>query len=226
MADTKYKYKSTQRYNTEQKPGESDLKYYRRLAKVADQRLVRLEELSKQKEFKRVKKFAYSKARKDIIKYNKNQKRWNTKPPEDPRILREKIMDIKSFIESVTSTKGGIVETYQKRAETLNQKYGTNFKWQDLADYFGKNQADRFAMLPGGSGTKLQAIGLIQKTYDAIVSGIQTNTNITSEGPVLDTALNILETRGKIAATSYTAEQKRMIKEALLSKPEPKRKRR
>ncbi len=214
---TKHVYKSTQKYNAERRPGESDLKYYRRLAKVADQRLVRLEELSKQKDFRRVKKFAYAKAEKDIRKYTKGSKRWNTKPPEDPRILQEKIMDMRSFIESVTSTKGGIIESYQKRADVLNQNYGTEFTWQDLADYFGKNQADRLAKLPGGSETKLQAVGVIQRTYDAIVKGIKTNQNITTDDPVVDVALEILNTRGKIASDSYTAEQKRQITERILA---------
>ena len=36
-------------YNLDYKPGETDLQYYKRLAKVADQRLVRLEELAGQR---------------------------------------------------------------------------------------------------------------------------------------------------------------------------------
>ena len=223
---TKYEYKATKSYDTSRREGESELHYYRRLAKVADQRLLRINELSKNSDFRRVKKFAYARAMKDIKKYKKaGKRRWNTTPPEDPRLMQEKIMDMKTFIESVTSTKQGIIESYQRRAQTLNEKYGTQFTWEDLADYFGKNQADKFALLPGGSGTKLQAIGLIQRTYDAIVEGIETNTNIT--GPTLDTALSILDARSrKIASKSYTAEQKRQIKEALLAPPKEAQKKR
>ena len=46
MAKRQPKEYKVKTYNLDYKPGESDLEYYHRLAKVADQRLVRLEELA------------------------------------------------------------------------------------------------------------------------------------------------------------------------------------
>lgn len=53
---TKHEYKSAERYksNIEQRAGESDLEYYTRLAKQADQRLVRLEKLANEPGFENV----------------------------------------------------------------------------------------------------------------------------------------------------------------------------
>ena len=68
MANYKHEYKFRP-YNLDYKPGESDLQYYKRLAKVADQRLVRLEQLSKQEGFEKVTRFAYERAMRDLELY-------------------------------------------------------------------------------------------------------------------------------------------------------------
>lgn len=218
---TKHEYKSTQRYSIEQKPGESDYKYYRRLAKVADQRLVRIEELSKKPEFKKVKKYGYSVALYDIQKYNKGGKRFNTKPPVNDQgqiveeRLKEKIQDIKRFLELPTSTKVGIVEVYKKRADTINERYGTNFTWQELADFFNKAYNDKISKYVAGSKTALYAIGTIQKTEDKLIAGIKSNTSITADDVNIDAAISLLQTNLKIPGISYTPEKKRKIKNAL-----------
>ena len=54
-------------YNMEMKPGESLEKYYRRLAKVADQRLIRLEELSGVEGYGNAKQWAYKRAMRLVI---------------------------------------------------------------------------------------------------------------------------------------------------------------
>ena len=205
-----YKYKATTRYNTDQRPGESMQAYYKRLAKVADQRLVRLEDLAKQKEFKNVKKYAYATAMNDIKAFG-GKKRFNTKAPEDERQLYEKIKAIKYFLESPTSTKAGITEVYSKKAKALNDKYGTNFTWQDLADYYGKGQADRAAREAGGSGTALYAIGLIQQTQSQLVTDINSNLNIKVSPRTVDAAIDILKTRKQIAGVPKTAEERKAM---------------
>ena len=212
-----YKYKITPKgYNVEQKAGESDLQYYRRLAKVADQRLVRLEALSHEKGFQGVEKMAYATAMKDIERYG-GGKRFNVKAPEANRVLQEKIQDIKKFLTSPTSTRYGIVETYQKRAETLNQKYGTNFNWKDLADYFGKGVRDKLERSHIESKTALRAVGRIQDLKADIVAGIESNTSITTEGPVNDAVLKILRKQG-VTDVDLTKEQKEEIRRRLRKK--------
>lgn len=126
-------------YNIEQKPGESIEAYYRRLAKVADQRLVRLEKLKNQPGYENAWKWAYQSAQRDIQKWGGGT-RFNTKAPANANQMKAKINDIKSFLGAKTSTKQGITNVYKKRADTFNRKYGTNFTWEDLADYYGNER--------------------------------------------------------------------------------------
>ena len=126
-------------YNLEQKPGESLEAYYRRLAKVADQRLVRLERLKDQPGYENSWKWAYHSAQQDIKKWGGGN-RFNTKAPANANQMKAKINDIKSFLGAKTSTKQGITNVYKKRADTFNKKYGTNFTWEDLANYYGNER--------------------------------------------------------------------------------------
>lgn len=132
-------------YNVEQKPGESMEKYYRRLAKVADQRLVRLENLADVPGYEGSSKWAYNRAMKDIQKWSGEERtRFNTAPPADAGQLKAKINDIKAFINAQTSTKSGITKVYKKRANTYNKKYGTDFSWEDIANYYNKKLNEKF----------------------------------------------------------------------------------
>lgn len=160
-------------YNTEQREGESTLHYYRRLAKVADQRLVRLEALKYQKHFKHVESFAYSRAMYDIRSWSgKDATRFNTKPPENEEELRAKINDIKHFIEMPTSYKQGIVNTYKKSADTLNKNYGTDFTWEDMGNFYEReHNIDWEKRL--GYKTSLYTIGVMQKNKKAIKDAVE-----------------------------------------------------
>ena len=116
---------------------------YRKLAKRADQRLVRLEAAAAKPGYESVTQYAYKKAMRDIRAWSgENASRFNTKPPKNTNQLKAKIADIKRFLASASSTIGatketrGIKQIYQERANTINEKYDTNFKWQDLAKLF------------------------------------------------------------------------------------------
>lgn len=195
-----YVYRATSRYNADRRSGESEMQWYRRLAKVADQRLVELEALSHDKHFEGVEKMAYGMAMKDIKKWGGN-KRFNIAPPSDPRQLIEKTMDIKYFLESPTSLKSGIVESYQRRADKLNELYGTDLKWQDLADYFERGVSARAARTAGGGGgteaskTALRAIARIQKIRKDIVDKVESNENVTMPTPLTDAAIALLDNK-------------------------------
>lgn len=149
------------------------VKEYRKLAKRADQRLVRLEELSHQEGFKNVKSWAYHKAIRNT-KYwgGEGAERFNTKPPNNMNLLKAKIRDIQEFLQSATSTKKGILQVYKKRADTINKKYGTNFTWEDLAGYFDRKSNEKLDK-EYGSKTMLKAIGQIQQNEDEIIKAIQ-----------------------------------------------------
>lgn len=175
---TEHEYQAAKRYNIEQKEGESEIEYYTRLAKAADTRLTRLEKLSQEEGFHNVTKYAYARAMRDIESYGGSGKklRFNRKPPEDRRLFREKIMDMRAFLSSPTSTKSGIIETYQKRVDTINERYGTNYTWQQLADFFDSGDADRM-FKDYGSKTVMIAIGKIQQTKEQIEKKIAGNEN-------------------------------------------------
>ncbi len=196
-------------------PGESKLQYYRRLAKAADERMVRLEKLATQQGFSSVTRYAYKKAVYDINVYRQNDEgipRWNTKPPAENQLLNEKIQGMIRFLQAPTSTKKGIVDTYKKRAETINKNYGTNLSWQEVADYFQKGIADKLTQ-EFGSKTALVAIGRIQRAKRNIIKGVKDNKSVKMEGPVTDAALAILRKKkyapGEILALS-SAEKKKI----------------
>lgn len=167
----------TESYNLDQKPDESLVQYYRRLAKTADQRMVRLEKASQEPYFKVATEWAYAKATRDILKWippgdNKSTKlRFNTKPPEGEDLIA-KINDIKSFLSSPTSSKQGIINVYKKRADTVNKKYGTNFTWKQLAKYYDSGQAELWDA-KFGSKTALLTIASLQKNKKKLVKAIK-----------------------------------------------------
>ena len=189
-------------YNLDQKPDESLEKYYRRLAKTADQRLVRLEKASQEKYFHVATQWAYAKAMRDIKKWQPksewvkvegaenvfglgdilknaavrevpaNKKLRFNTKPPEGEDLIAKINDIKSFLSSPTSTKAGIINVYKKRADTVNKKYGTNFTWKQLAKYYESGQAKLWDD-KFGSKTALRTIGKIQKDKKNIIKAIK-----------------------------------------------------
>ena len=163
-------------YSLDQKPDETLVQYYRRLAKTADQRMVRLEKASEKKFFHVATEWAYAKATRDILKWippgdNKSTKlRFNTKPPEGEDLIA-KINDIKSFLSSPTSTKQGIINVYKKRADTVNKRYKTKFTWQQLAKYYDSGQAELWDA-KFGSKTALRTIGVMQRNKKKIKEAI------------------------------------------------------
>lgn len=150
------------------------VRQYKSLAKKADQRLVRLEQLSKQKGFRNVTKWAYARAMKDIKYWSGSEAtRFNRDIPRNINSLKARISDVKHFLEqTTTSTKRGIMKTFKKRADTINKKYGTDFKWDDVADFYESkewNDMDRGY----GSETAMQSLGEIKKNEKAIKKSLK-----------------------------------------------------
>ena len=183
----------------DQKKGESLDHYYRRLAKQADQRLVRLEQLSSKSGYENVNKYAYARAMRDIKQWSgEDATRFNMKPPKNANSLRAKIADIRTFLEAPTSTKAGIEVVYKNKADTLNEKYGTNFEWSDLANYFDEAKNSK-SDSKYGSDTMLKAVAEIQKQSDTIAKQIKQHKkkHITVDNPRLQDAIDdILADRG------------------------------
>jgi len=146
------------------------LKKYNKLAKKADRRMRELERFSRYEEYKDIKNYAYKKAA-EMIKtwtppdkmYENRSPRWQRNAPLDTRSLKAKIKDIESFLNMKSSTLKGIKEIYNKRAKALNEKYGTEFDWQQLAHFFEDGGLADKAFETYGSSTVLLAFGKIQK---------------------------------------------------------------
>ena len=92
----------------------------------------------------------------------------------DTNSLKAKIKDIERFLRKPTSTMTGTVKIYKKRTETINSKYGTQFTWQQLADYFESGIPDK-ANGQYGSKTVLIAIGEIQKNKKEVIDALAKN---------------------------------------------------
>lgn len=153
----------------QRKTGESTIDYYTRLAKQADQRLVRLEKLTTESGYENVTKWAYSQAQHDIkALFGDDRTRFNVKPRRlksgqySEKQMQAAISSMKQFLLSPTSTKGGINKVYGERAKTINERYGTDFNWKELAQFF-ENEMDSLLDLQYGSKTKMKAIGTIQR---------------------------------------------------------------
>ena len=162
-------------YSYEMRPGESLQGYYRRIAKVADQRLVRLEQYAAQGH-KDVLEWSYKRAQRDIAQWSgDNAKRFNTKPPANINQLRAKINDIKEFLGADTSTKGKIGQVYSKRVSSLNSNYGTNYQVDDLKKLFSDSLWKKMEAKNYDSDTIMKAIGYIQQksTSEDILKGLQ-----------------------------------------------------
>lgn len=183
----------------ERKKGESLEHYYRRLAKQADQRLVRLEQLSRKEGYANVDKYAYARAMKDIKQWSgEKATRFNMKPPKNANSIKAKIADIRTFLEAPTSTKAGVESVYKRRAESLNEKYGTSFDWTDLANYFDEAKNSK-SDSKYGSDTMLKAVAEIQKQSETIAKQIKQHKkkHITVDNPRLQDAIDdILADKG------------------------------
>lgn len=153
---------------------------YVKLAKRADQRLVRLEQLETKPGFENVTKYAYAWAQKNLQRWSGKSEgsRFNAAIPSDIKSLEAKLHIVKQFLDMQTSTKGGILKTYKKRADALNKKYGTNFTWQDLSKYFNSSIAER-AAAKFGSKTALRVIGQMQKKSDEVINAIKSKSENT-----------------------------------------------
>lgn len=164
-------------YDIDRRAGESDLQYYRRLAKTADQRLVRLEKLATQEGFQNVTKWAYARAMKDIQHWNQGGTRFNTAPPRTSQGLAAKIADIQNFLQMQTTGKRDILNTYKKRADAINEKFGTKFTWQNIGAYF-ESELHNTMKAHFGSMTEVRMIGVLQKNLDKIIDSIKKNEEI------------------------------------------------
>ena len=153
------------------------VKEYRKLAKRADQRLVRLERLSQEKDFKQARQWAYRRATIDAMEWgaSPSKPRFNIAPPQHMTQLRAKIQDIKNFLDKPTSTKAGIIQVYQNKADSLNEKYkdyGLNLNWSDVGTFFESTLYKKLSK-KYSSGTVIKAVATMKKNEGRLLKDFQ-----------------------------------------------------
>lgn len=158
-----YKTVDLKPFPIEQKPGETLNQYYKRLGKSVDRRLERLKEASAKPFYEHATEYAYEYAMNELHRINGDAaKRFETLPPLNARKREQMLETMKTFLQMQTSTPGGITLMYKRRANKFNEKYGTNFTWQEINTYFDTKQNERWSN-KFGSKTALKVIGKIQK---------------------------------------------------------------
>ena len=163
------------------KDWEAVQKESRKLAKRANQRLVRLEQYSKREGLSEILKFAYQRAQEYINKnlggkrYKEHVKLYDVSDGTknltgealyraNVMIQRQRIKAMTEFLESETSTLGqaragkktlGIKKVYDKRTQTINEKflnkYGLQMSDKDLKRFFESKKQAKLEQLVSSS---------------------------------------------------------------------------
>lgn len=150
------------------------VKIYRQVAKAADTRLDRLEDYALEDNYKNALQWSYARAQRYIKEWSGPEAtRFNTKPPESDQQLRQKIADIEDFLRKPSSTKEGIRSIHKQRAATLNERWGTNFTWNEVATFFDSKLKDDMYERIAGSDTLVEVIGYIQKHKKQVIKAVE-----------------------------------------------------
>lgn len=189
---------------------------FRQQSKIADQKMRRLEKLSTEENYKGVLQYAYARAQRDIKEQtgkDTKKMRFSANVPTTIKGLASYMKDVERFNQSESSTKRGITNIYQRRANTVNQKYGRDskgkkikgwqdLKWQDLANYYEKEKNTKLDSKMGSS-TQMKVLGrykrLENKDKEQQAKDIQSVINGTlklSDDEVENTKLQMLAKSG------------------------------
>ena len=147
-------------------------KELKKLSIEADKKLRKLEKLSQKKGYENVKEFAYRRAMKDIRYWSEGSKRSFKSMMKTDNInsLQGQINAVKRFLDAPTSAKKSIDDLFKRRANSLNENYGTNFEWQDLANVF--DRADENVYYQKGAKSYLKAVSYLKDNEAEIMDDI------------------------------------------------------
>ena len=142
--------------------------FYKRIAKAADQRMIELERLSQKEGYKEVTEWAYAKAQRDIrAMFGEDATRFNRKIPDNLNSIYKDINRVLNFLNAPTSSATGIQEIYQKRAQTISDKYNIDLDWSTTGHMFESVLWKKVGSKKG-SATVLKAIGVIQESKEDV----------------------------------------------------------
>lgn len=147
------------------------LRDFKAAAKVADQKLRRLEKLATQDNFKAATRYAYAQAMEDIKAAGGN-KRFDFKLARNAdgsinmTAFKMRMADIERWMSASTSSKTGILSSYNSKTQTTKERYGLDVKWEDMANFYEsklwKDAAQKF-----GSKTAAKILGKIKEKGDS-----------------------------------------------------------
>ena len=204
--------------NLDYKEGESDTQYFKRLAKMADQRLVRIEEMAGMRgkpadpKYAEAYKFAYNRA---LEMMDEGQIRFNQRIPQPGTFeWRERVNEMQEFLKSPTSTKSGI-KSIEKAAATINKR-GSHFTWSDLASFIESGDFEKLKK-NYGSDVIIKAIGKIQELADKeLVEAVEDHAKTRTRTPVEDAAEEIMKSKKHLQfKRNMTRAEKERVKKAL-----------
>lgn len=140
---------------------------YKRLAKMANSRLDRL----------RAKGWTNFRSYKGAMKYiqsvKPNATHFSLAKPLTTKELRSAYNRVSAFIESSTSTIGGVRKTYQKVCDTIREKYGLNLTPEQLEGVFESALWQKLEEVFIGSNTAIRVLASIQKTKGDITNTLK-----------------------------------------------------
>lgn len=137
---------------------------YKKMVQAANKRLYRIEsDYSKRPGYQAMKEYAYAKAQQNIRAIWGDQKRFSKAVPTSYREYQKAYNALNEFMESKTGTLSDLKGVYERRANTLNDKYGWGFSWQDLAKMFESGMYEKLKAKGYGSETTFKAIALMSK---------------------------------------------------------------
>ena len=189
MANKKFEFRH--KYNTRmpvQGSNESDYQYYQRIAGIANGRLELIEKYHREGgEFADMINYAYRNAQHDMKqkgigsnnRFNETiQLKKDNSGDVNTRKLHQAINAVESFLSKPTSLKSATKAVYQKRASTINQKFGYYYDengkrhknkewkkvtWDEMARYYQSDLSTLIAGKTSGSDTVIRDLGAIRR---------------------------------------------------------------
>lgn len=104
------------------------------MLKEANAKLLNLEKLSKKDGYEGVEDFAYRVAINKIREIRGEEYKFFNIPKNTHQLEKTK-RALERFLESPTSTRAGIEDIYEENAASLNEKFGTDLSWRDMANF-------------------------------------------------------------------------------------------
>ena len=157
----------------------SELKEFQKLAKRADERLRQIKDnYSKRKGFENMINWAYKKAMRDIRHWSGNDATTFNQGASKLSLnqLRAKKHDVEEFLNAPTSKISSTVDLYQRRADTINERYGTNFSWEELGTVFEDKENNDFYQKGGIS--YVEAVGYMKDNEEALLQSLEDNSRL------------------------------------------------